>query len=88
MKFPSSVYIYISGQIIATSHDRFPPNGGLVREIPENFREIVWLVKYYSIWPDIYNIPGTLNIRFFIGCFNWMIPNLYIKDGCFTKHPL
>ena len=23
-----------SGQIIATSHDRFPPNGGLVREIP------------------------------------------------------
>ena len=25
---------HISGQIIATSHDRFPPNGGLVREIP------------------------------------------------------
>ena len=24
----------ISGQIIATSHDRFPPNHGLVREIP------------------------------------------------------
>ena len=23
-----------AGQIIATSHDRFPPNGGLVREIP------------------------------------------------------
>ena len=23
-----------SGQIIATSHDRFPRNGGLVREIP------------------------------------------------------
>ena len=23
-----------SGQIIATSHDRFPPNGGLVREMP------------------------------------------------------
>ena len=29
-----------------------PPNGGLVREIPENFREIDRLVKYYSIWPD------------------------------------
>ena len=25
---------HLSGQIIATSHDRFPPNGGLVREIP------------------------------------------------------
>ena len=22
------------------------------------------------------------------GCFNWMIPNHYIKNGCFTKHPL
>ena len=24
----------------------------------------------------------------FIGCFSWMIPNLYIKNVCFTKHPL
>ena len=21
------------------------------------------------------------------GCFNWMIPNLYLGNGCFTKHP-
>ena len=21
------------------------------------------------------------------GCFNWMILNLYIGNGCFTKHP-
>ena len=21
-------------------------------------------------------------------CFNWMIPNHYIKNGCLTKHPL
>ena len=21
------------------------------------------------------------------GCFNWMTPNLYIENGCFTKHP-
>ena len=20
-------------------------------------------------------------------CFNWMIPNCYMKNGCFTKHP-
>ena len=22
----------------------------------------------------------------FYGCFNWMIPNLYLGNGCFTKH--
>ena len=32
---------------------------------------------------------GTWNPkqRFINGCFNWMIPNLYIEKGCFTKHP-
>ena len=34
-----------SGQIIATSHDRFPPNGGLV--IGKG---------HYSIWPDLLGI--------------------------------
>ena len=24
----------------------------------------------------------------FNGCFNWMIPNHYVKSGCFTKHHL
>ena len=24
---------------------------------------------------------------FINGCFNWMIPNLYIGNGCFTQHP-
>ena len=33
MFFGVVVEVYLSGQIIATSHDRFPPNGGLVREI-------------------------------------------------------
>ena len=33
-------------------------------------------------------IPGTPNNQVFYGCFNWMIPNLYIKNGCSTKHPL
>ena len=23
---------------------------------------------------------------FINGCFNWMIPNLYMQNGCFTKH--
>ena len=31
---------HLSGQIIATSRDRFPPNAGLVREIPGYFKEI------------------------------------------------
>ena len=25
---------------------------------------------------------------FINGCFNWMIANLYIGNGCFTKHPI
>ena len=29
----------------------------------------------------------NLNQPLFIGCFNWMIPNLYMKNGCCTKHP-
>ena len=34
MSWQLSILFYnSSGQIIATSHDRFPPNGGLVREI-------------------------------------------------------
>ncbi len=34
------------------------------------------------------NIKGTWNPKqpFINGCFNWMIPNLYIGNGCFTKH--
>ena len=24
---------------------------------------------------------------FINGCFNWMIPNLYVENDCFTKHP-
>lgn len=36
------------------------------------------------------DVPGTGNIRnpFLSGCFYWMIPNLYTKNCCFTKHPL
>ena len=31
----------------------------------------------------------TWNLKhpFINGCFNWMIPNHYIKNACFTKHP-
>ena len=32
---------------------------------------------------------STWNLKrlFINGCFSWMIPNLYIKNGGFTKHP-
>ena len=55
-----------------------------------------------GFWPFQKTNPGTTSIFFqrvkfwstwnpkqpFInGCFNWMIPNLYIGNGCFTKHP-
>ena len=39
----------LSGQIIATSHDRFPPNGGLVREIPLFQGNLGWW--NIIIWP-------------------------------------
>ena len=35
----------------------------------------------YRKWLEITKHP------FINGCFNWMIPNLYIENGCFTKHP-
>ena len=29
----------------------------------------------------------NLKHLFINGCFNWMIPDLYLGNGCFTKHP-
>ena len=37
----------------------------------------------------IEQIPGTIwnpKQPFINGCFNWMIPNLYIGNCCFIKH--
>ena len=48
------VRVYISGQIIATSHD-LTPNGGLVREIPLFHGNPGWW--NIIIWPDISNYP-------------------------------
>ena len=47
----------------------------------------------FAFWDETVltlSMPGTPNnIKqpFIIGCFNWMIPNHYTKNGCFTKHP-
>ena len=39
--------------------------------------------------PKKNNTGTTWNLKhlFVNGCFNWMIPNLYIGNGWFTKHP-
>ena len=29
----------------------------------------------------------NMTYEFLNGCFNWMIPNLYIGNGCLSKHP-
>ena len=49
-----------------------------LRRVPSNYGEH----KY------IYIDLELQTTRFFNGCFNWMIPNHYIKNSCFTKHPL
>ena len=43
---------------------------------------------FQKIWRFFCDSP-TWNPKqpFINGCFNWMIPNLYIGNGCFTKHP-
>ena len=49
------------GQIIATSHDRFSPNDGLVRESPK-----ISGMKYYSIWPEYIPIGSMYSIFAYI----------------------
>ena len=58
---------------------------------------------FWKIWPikcevghppkkEVSLVLGihTVNLKHPLqsGCFNLMIPNLYMKNGCFTKHPL
>ena len=40
-----------------------------------------------GIYIYIYITSSNPKQPFINGCFNWMIPNLYIENGCFTKHP-
>ena len=51
-----------------------------------NRQENLWIFVCFNFW----YAPGTPNNQvFFYGCFNWMIPNHYIKNAgkSFTKHP-
>ena len=41
------------------------------------------------LWKKLLLARSAWNLKqpFFSGCFNWMIPSLYLGNGCFTKHP-
>ena len=41
----------------------------------------------HTLWLIIVVSTGTRNIHYKHGCFNWIIPNHYMGNGCFTKHP-
>ena len=51
--------------------------------------EDVTTSRFAKVNDEVELIP-TWNPKqpFINGCFNWMIPNLYLGNGCFTKHPL
>ena len=49
----------------------------------------IFTKKYLGIFWKWKDWIRTWNPKqpFIHGCFSWMIPNLYIENGCFTKHP-
>ena len=56
----------------------------------------IWLcrVRRWRSWiksgctVEIMIYTSNLKHLFTNGCFNWMIPNLYMENGCLTTHPL
>ena len=69
---------HISSNLIRTLHPRKLTAGGPQKMILAERKR--WLPS--NIWP--FWVPGTPKQAFINGCFNWMIPNLYIEHGCFT----
>ncbi len=51
----------------------------------EIFSEMVQIISP-SMGP-VYLPTWNSKQPFINGSFNWMIPNLYMENGCFTKHP-
>ena len=58
---------------------------------------LVQLQSYVDHTSEWISLPDTFQLQKrhawnpkqpdFYCCFNWMIPNLYLGNGCFTKHP-
>ena len=73
------IYIYTYCQHIYIWYDQVYPS-------PQNSRTFQMLFLQADL---PFTNPGTPNNQvFFNGCFNWMLPNHCIKNGCFTRHPL
>ena len=57
---------------------------------PGSITQLDWL-SYVFLLKNVdlvlFSIAWNPKQPFINGCFNWMIPNLYIEYGCFTKHP-
>ena len=71
---------------------RFPKNGPSTKPTnlcPEPNLDLYLRIRLQKKLPKE-EVLRTLELQTttFYGCFNWMIPNHYIKNGSFTKHPL
>ena len=58
------------------------------QKICASCRKIYPIFEKNTSWALVFK-TSTWNPKhpFINGCFNWMIPNLYIENGCFSKHP-
>ena len=58
----------------------------MASEAPNFFLEMKVLPCFHV---EKWSYQSTWNPKqpFINGCFNWMIPNLYVENDCFTKHP-
>ena len=57
-------------------------------ENPGNIKTPVFFWPLQDEWLGKNTHPWNSKHPFLIGCFSWMIPNLYIKQVCFNKHPI
>ena len=62
------------------------PNVGGHQQPLKGSRELT-IPKKVNAWITRYFMPGTPNNQFFNGCFNWIIPNYYIKNGWKSPFP-
>ena len=78
------------GQTIATSHEFFTPNGGLVREMGSLISGKSRLVTYYFIWPEseilnlrlscVHSPKSWMVVRFFLPYFCWALRSVFTED--------
>ena len=58
---------------------------------PWKERKMIWTFHLHEDYVPAVNLQGVYlepEHLFINGGFNWMTPNRYLENGCFTKHPL